>query len=397
LYVHRAVRTFNQLKEGELTMTNNRYNLTEWAGAFGDLGVFIPLVVGYITIMGLDPLGILVIFGVSLIGTGVYFRTPIPVQPMKVIAAVAIVQVAFITPNMIWGAGLFTGIFWIALGMSGLLKRLGKIVTKPVILGLVLGIGISLMFQGITFMRTSIVIGIVALVITFLLLRIKKVPALLVLLLFGIIIALVESPELWQELRGIQPGLRMPTFALSTFRLSDLGWGILLLAIPQIPLTLGGAIISTTAQNNKLFPDRPVTEKKLAISLGLVNTLSPIFGGVPMGHGVGGMLTHTRFGAKTGGATIILGSTFLLLGLFFSDSVLLLFGLIPTSILGVILFLAGAEIALMSRDIGREKKNIIVLVITAGFSLWNIAIGFAVGLVVQELVKRLDKRKGEEL
>jgi MFS superfamily sulfate permease-like transporter len=69
--------------------------------------------------------------------------------------------------------------------------------------------------------------------------------------------------------------------------------------------------------------------------------------------------------------------------------VLLLFGLIPTSILGVILFLAGAEIALMSRDIGREKKNIIVLVITAGFSLWNIAIGFAVGLVVQELVKRL--------
>jgi MFS superfamily sulfate permease-like transporter len=369
-------------------MTKNRYGLGEWSGAFGDLGTFIPLVVGYISIMRLDPLGILVMFGVFLIATGLYFKTPLPVQPMKAIAGVAIVQTAVISPNILWGAGIFTGLFWLVIGLSGALKHIGKIVKKPVILGLVLGLGINFIIQGITFMREDVLISVIALILTFALMFNKKIPALLILLLFGIIAALVQNPQLGQELRLITPGFRLPSFALGSLTIAEVGSGILILALAQIPLTLGNAVFAVTSQNNQTFPDRPITEKKVALSQGIMNVVSPIFGGIPMCHGAGGMASHVRFGAKTGGATIILGGVLLILGLFFSNSVLLMFSMIPASILGVILLFAGLELAMTSRGIGGDKRDFYVLILTAAFSIWNIGIGFLVGLIAQELVKR---------
>ncbi|MDP1990441.1 MAG: putative sulfate/molybdate transporter [Syntrophales bacterium] len=67
-------------------------------------------------------------------------------------------------------------------------------------------------------------------------------------------------------------------------------------------MTLGNAVIALVAENNELFPDRKVTEKKIAISRRIMNMVAPIFGGVPMCHGAGGMAGHVRFGAKTGGS-----------------------------------------------------------------------------------------------
>jgi len=53
------------LRSGRKTMRlwGNDYNKMEFAGAFGDLGTLIPFVVGYITLNKMDPLGILVAFG----------------------------------------------------------------------------------------------------------------------------------------------------------------------------------------------------------------------------------------------------------------------------------------------------------------------------------------------
>ncbi|MNC91396.1 hypothetical protein D3C83_76500 [compost metagenome] len=78
--------------------------------------------------------------------------------------------------------------------------------------------------------------------------------------------------------------------------------GALFLALPQVPLTLGNAIIAITEENNRLFPERRVTEEKVAVSTGIMNLLGPIVGAVPMCHGAGGMAGHVRFGARTGGA-----------------------------------------------------------------------------------------------
>jgi len=366
----------------------NRYGLSEWAGAFGDLGTLIPFVIGYIAILDIDPLGMLLTFGVFLIASGLYYKTPFPVQPMKAIGGAAITQATLITPNMVWGAGLFSGLFWLVIGLSGALKFISKLVSKPVIRGIVLGLGISFIIQGTTMMRTDIIIAVIALILTFLMFISKRIPAMLLLLVFGIAVTLIKMPDYWQEITAIRPAFRLPEFALSTLTWNDMLAGVFILAIPQIPLTLGNAVIATTAENNRLFPDRPVTENKVAVSKGIMNLLSPVIGGIPVCHGVGGMASHVRFGAKTGGSVVILGGFLLLLGLFFSNSVVLLFEMIPASVLGVILIFAGLELAMSARDVGPEKADFYVLLFTAGFSLWNVGIGFLAGLIMQVLVRR---------
>lgn len=374
-------------KESIHKLLGNRYDRLEWAGAFGDLGTLIPFIVGYIAIIKLDPLGVLFMFGILLIGSGLYYKTPIPIQPMKAIGGAAITQAA-ITPGMVWGAGIFTGLFWLILGLTGKLNYISKIATKPVIRGIVLGLGLLFIMEGTKMMRTDFLIAVIALLITFILLTSKRVPAMFILIIFGVFAGLVKNPELLQELATIHVDFRLPQFSLGQISWSEFFMGSLILAIPQIPMTLGNAVIATTSENNRLFPKHPVTENKLAISQGIMNLISPLFGGIPMCHGAGGMAGHVRFGARTGGALVILGVILLIVALFFSSSVLVLFNIFSASVLGVILFFAGLELAVSARDVSREKGDFYTLIVTAGFSLWNIGIGFIAGLVMQEMLKR---------
>src|ERR1019366_9759766 len=76
----------------ELAQRRNRYDRMEWAGAFGDLGTLIPFVAAYVGVLKLDPFGVLLAFGASMVVCGLYYRTPFPVQPMKAIGAVAALQ-----------------------------------------------------------------------------------------------------------------------------------------------------------------------------------------------------------------------------------------------------------------------------------------------------------------
>jgi len=366
----------------------NSFKLTEWSGAFGDLGTMIPFVIGYISIVGIEPLGILLSMGAFLVLAGLYYKTPLSVQPMKAIGGAAITQAALITPNMVWGAGLFSGLFWLVIGLSGALKYISRLVSKPVVIGIIAGLGISLILQGISAIGTDWVIAVIALALTFLMFINKRIPAMLILLVFGVLVTAIQSNGFLQELASIRPGFRLPQFALGSLSWNDLLTGVLILAIPQIPLTLGNAVIATTSENNRLFPDRPVSEKKVAVSKGIMNLIAPVIGGVPVCHGAGGVASHVRFGAKTGGAVIIYGSFLILMGLFFSDSVLLIFNMIPSPVLGVILFFAGLELAMSVRGIGSEKKDVYVMLVTVGFSLWNVGIGFLAGLIMQVLVKR---------
>jgi hypothetical protein len=94
---------------------------------------------------------------------------------------------------------------------------------------------------------------------------------------------------------------------LGSLTLNDFIVGTIFLALPQVPLTLGNAVIAITEENNRLFPNRPVNESKISTSTGLMNLLSASVGGVPMCHGAGGMAGHVQFGARTGGALVILG------------------------------------------------------------------------------------------
>ena len=85
---------------------SNRYDRMEVAGAFGDLGTLVPFVVAYISVLKMDPFGVLLAFGLAMVVCGLVYRTPMPVQPMKAAGAIATTQAAqtiVITPAMVWG------------------------------------------------------------------------------------------------------------------------------------------------------------------------------------------------------------------------------------------------------------------------------------------------------
>jgi MFS superfamily sulfate permease-like transporter len=107
-----------------------------------------------------------------------------------------------------------------------------------------------------------------------------------------------------------------------------------------------------------------------------------------MCHGAGGMAAHVMFGARTGGASIILGSTLLLLGLFFSASIETIFRLFPHSVLGVMLFMAGLQLALGSRDADVDKTDRFVIIATAAIAIWNVGLAVLFGVVAYHCAKK---------
>jgi MFS superfamily sulfate permease-like transporter len=365
-----------------MRLWGNEYNRMEFAGAFGDLGTLIPFVVGYITLNKMDPLGILVAFGLFKIFVGLYFRTPVPIQPMKAIGGMAIAHAGSITPGMIWGSGIFTGIFWLLMGFTGAITWIEKITTKPVVRGIMLGLGLSFVVEGLGMIRGEPLFAIGGVIITLLLLNSRRFPAMLVLLGYGIVLAFIQKPELLRELSQISLRFRVPEMTFARMSWQDLLAGFVILGLPQAPLTLGNAIIGTVAENNQHFPNRKVTAKTISIDHGVMNLVSTFIGGVPMCHGAGGMAGHIRFGAKTGGALVILGVIVLMTALFLSDSVALLFQFFPRPILGVILFFAGVELALVVKDVKLKKEHLFVLLITAGTAMWNMGVAYLSGLIL---------------
>lgn len=385
-------QTPHHKRSGLARAPRNRFDRMEWAGAFGDLGTLIPFLVAYITLLKMDPFGVLFAFGVAKVVSGLYYRTPFPIQPMKAIGAISTTQAAqtlTITPNMVYGAGIATGLIWLVLGLTGATRRVASIVGRPVALGIILGLGFSFMLDGIRMMAEGWLLGGAALAMTLLLLKNRVLPVMFLLLVLGAVAACIENPALLAELRDTEMAFRLPAWSLGTMTWQDFALGAVFLAFTQVPLTLGNAIIAVTEENNQLFPDRPVTERKVSISTGIMNVLAPAVGGVPMCHGAGGMAGHVAFGARTGGSLIILGSLILAIALFFSGSVDTLFKMFPAPILGVILFLTGAQLAVGVND-GKStpKEDALVLFGTAAFAMWNIGVAFVFGVAVYQMLRR---------
>jgi MFS superfamily sulfate permease-like transporter len=268
------------------------------------------------------------------------------------------------------------------MGITGAITWIEKVTTKPVVRGIMLGLGLSFVVEGLGMMRGEPLFAIGGVLITLLLLSSKRFPAMLCLLAYGIVVASIQKPELFKELSNLSVRFRFPELTFGRMSWQDLLAGFIILGLPQAPLTLGNAIIATVSENNAFFPDRKVTAKTISIDHGVMNLIGTCIGGIPMCHGAGGMAGHIRFGARTGGALVILGVIVLLTGLFLSDSVALLFQVFPRSILGVILFFAGVELALVVKDIKLKKQNLFVLVVTAGTAMWNMGVAYLAGLIL---------------
>ncbi|HEV7612868.1 MAG TPA: putative sulfate/molybdate transporter [Steroidobacteraceae bacterium] len=363
----------------------------EWAGAFGDLGTLIPFVVAYIAVLKIDPFGILFTFGAAMVACGLYYKTPFPVQPMKAIGAVATTQAAqtaVITQAAVYSASLVTGLLWLILGLTGAATHISRLVPRFVVVGIVLGLGLGFMLEGIKMMNSGWVVAAVGLVGTLLLLTNRSIPAMFLLLFFGAVCGAVQNPVFLQALYAVKFQFHTPHFVFSSITWYDFMVGTVFLALPQLPLTLGNAVIGITEENNRLFPDRLVTEKIVATSTGLMNLAGAAVGGVPMCHGAGGMAGHVAFGARTGGAPIILGVLLLSFAFCFSSSIGAVFSLFPQAVLGVILFLTGAQLALGSCDFSENKGERFITLATAAFAMWNVGLAFIAGMTLAHIARR---------
>ncbi len=368
-----------------------RFDSREWSGAFGDLGTLVPFLLAYVTVVGVAPAGMLLGFGAALVATGLYYRTPMAVQPMKAIGAVSIAgaaQSATVTPEAIAVATLATGVIWLVLGMTGTAERVLRWIGRPVIIGITLGLGLAFMLQGTQMMATAVWFSAPLLLVTILLLARKAIFAMVLILVSGVVWALINDPAMFNVIAATRPGFVAPAWPFADLSWTAVFTGIVLLALPQVPLTLGNAVLAPVEFNNKEFPDRPMTERRAAVSTGIINTLGSCIGAVPMCHGAGGMAAQVSFGARSGGAPVILGLILIVLALGFSDSLAVLLRLFPLPALGVMLFLAGLQLALGSCDFARDKGERFVTLGTAALAIWNVGIAFLFGILFLYIARR---------
>jgi len=383
----------------------------EFAGSLGDLGTLLPLAIGMVMVNGMSITGVLYSIGIFYLLAGFYFGVPVPVQPMKAIGAYA-VATGMIAPQVAASVGL-VGLFLFLIGITGTINFIGSLIPKSVIRGVQLSTGLLLIGQGIKMilgksfqqiaaqsnephltiqtigpLPIGICLGIVGLAITLFLLKNKKYPAATVVLLLGALTGVLFGTH--EGFDQLVPGIYLPELLPLGFpKIPDLTVALLVLVLPQLPMTIGNAIIANADLSKEYFGEesRKVTYKSTTLSMAFANGLSFLLGGIPLCHGAGGLAAHYSFGARTGGSNVIIGTLFLALALFFGPHALVLINLLPMSILGVLLIFAGSQLGLSILDMFARKDMFIVLIIVSVTLTTTLAWGFLVGVFLAHLLK----------
>jgi MFS superfamily sulfate permease-like transporter len=299
----------------------------------------------------------LVFSGLANIITGVLFGVPLPVQPMKAIAAVAISQK--FTKEETAAAGLVVSIAVLFLSVTGLLHWLHRVVPVPVVKGIQVGAGLSLAISAGTALIQPLAWHTPALdnriwaAAAFLLLvvaaLVPRFPYALLVFLLGLVLALSQAPATGS------PSHNAALWSPHPFIPSKETWlpSALSAALPQLPLTTLNSILAVTSLSASLFPTfpPPPSTTALGLSVALSNLVGCWFGAMPVCHGSGGLAGQFRFGARSGASIIFLGSIKLLLGLFAGDAVVPLLQRFPKSLLGVMVLAAGVELAKVGQSV----------------------------------------------
>ncbi len=371
------------LDEKEVEKKYKKFTLREFGGAFGDWGTLVPFIIGYISIVGLSPAGIFITLGITNIILGVKFNLPLPVQPQKTIGTVAISR--HWNADLVISTGFGTGVIWFLLGFS---KKLNYIVSKvPIIAvrGIQLGLAFILGWTGILLFSENIILGFISISIILLLIKNKPIPSAIILTFGGILLMFFTGIINITELK-----FSIPSFSFGIPTWDNFLYGMVYAGIAQLFLTLTNVMIATVVLIKELFPEKKgIDANTLAYNMGAMNLINPFLVGMPLCHGSGGLMAQYAFGARTGGSMILEGIMELLLGLFFSDILFLLFTKFPMAILGAMLiytaFLLG-KIAFKDFNI----KTFPIILISAIFSYFiNIAIGFLIGITLYYIFKKV--------
>lgn len=357
------------------------FNRHELSGAFGDIGTDFPLIVAMVLAADLHAPSVLIMFGLMQVATGLLYKIPMPAQPLKAMATLVIAQQ--LDGGLLFGAGLAIGVVMLGLSLSGALDGLAKLIPKVVIRGLQLGLGITLALLALKQYIPSdglngYLLSVLAFGLILLLIGNKKYPAAIVVIVLGVLYALLFNLN-FHDL-GQAVGINLPKWNLPSR--DDMVKGFFLLALPQIPLSLGNSILATRQVAADLFPERkPLTIKKIGLSYSLMNLINPFFSGIPTCHGAGGLVGHYTFGGRTGGSAVIYGLLYLVMGLFFGENFQTIIHVFPLPILGVILLFESVALMLLIRDVVHETKGL-VIVLLVGVMAAGLPYGFLVAMIV---------------
>ncbi len=365
-----------------------RFDLAEAGGAFGDLGTFVPLVVSLVAVCHLDIGSVLLFAGAYNVLTGYLFNQPVPVQPMKAIAAVAIAE--GLAPGSIAAAGLGAGTVVFILGITGGIEVIERRIPRAIVRGIQLGVGLKLLGKGLAMVGATPMVALdswltAALAAAFILAVAgrKRVPSALILFGAGLLLIVLTTPRITE---GLSLGWNGPVLSLPSA--SEWRDGLLLGTLPQLPLTLFNSVLAVCALSSDLFPGRGIGTRAMATSVGLMNIIGCWFGAMPMCHGAGGLAGQYRFGGRTGGCVVMLGVAKMTVALVLGSTAAVLLAAYPVSILGVLLCFAGAELALPARDC-TDRDDFFLAVATAGGTLAvNTAVGVAIGVLAAVFLSR---------
>lgn len=429
--------------------TTLRLKTTLWselAGSVGDLGTYIPILLSLTLTSHLDLSTTLIFTSLYNISTGLLFNIPMPVQPMKSIAAVAVSELPHLTVPQISAAGISTAVVLLFLGATGLMSFLYKFIPLPVVRGVQLSQGLSFAFTAVKYIQfnqdfakgksgsTRSWVGLDGLIIalfSFLFLIIctgsgdsgvqdslhtprdpedieqqrnnllnqsqsqcqrrvrnrlrvlSSIPAALIVFLVGIVVCFIRDPSIFKDLQ-----LGPSKIQLVKFTWEDWKVGFLRAAIPQIPLSILNSVIAVCKLSGDLFPEKEVSATAVSISVGVMNLVGCWFGAMPVCHGAGGLAGQYRFGGRSGLSVVFLGVGKLVLGLVFGNSFGRILSRFPIGILGVLLLFAGVELAMASRDMNSKEESFVMLVCAAvSLTGSSAALGFGCGIVLFLLLK----------
>ncbi|KAI9484683.1 hypothetical protein BDB00DRAFT_965006 [Zychaea mexicana] len=392
-------------------------NLTlhELSGSLGDLGTLLPIMVSLAIAGQINLTSTLWFGGLWNIASGLGFHVPMCVQPMKAIAATVLSSNLTIEENMSAGLGVAAIIFF--LGATRTIHLVGSYTPVAVVRGIQFGAAASLMKKAYDLVKTLewtitadnwsdnntwVLLSFIFVIICYR----TRIPSALILFIIGLIFALIrmfgtERDTLglpWPVAAGHYPDTIIgptPEEFRNGFATAGLG---------QIPLTALNSVIALSALIDDLFPDHHADTAKISMSVGAMNLIGCWFGSMPFCHGSGGLAGQYRFGARSEVSIIILGLCKLILGIIFGSSLVGLLQVFPNSILGVLLFISGVELASAARALNngvydevKQKENWTVMLVTLGviIAYGNDGIGFLSGLVAALIlsVQRLGIRE----
>ena len=380
-----------------------RFDRAELAGAVGDLGVLVPIAVALIVKNGLTPTAVLLPAGLLYVVAGLIYRLPVPVQPLKAFGAIAIAH-GFGADDIAAGA-LLMGAIFVVLGASGVLDWVAKVFPHPIIRGIQLSVG--LLFCQLAWKLVSATpkafadhrhsvwwLGGATLVIIAVALLLRRHEITLVFIALAVVAMMLtfHSAVTFGPSAVHFPHLSRAAFAAAAVAL----------VLPQVPLSFANSCLATADVARTYFGDAAsrVRPGRLALTIGLANLFAGGISGMPVCHGAGGMTAHRTFGARSGGAPVMLGSGLIALALALGATLTAALSGFPVPILAGLLTVAGLLHIALLKDLRRPAHWALALAVGITGFLSNLAVALLGGLLVWWVARSIQawqaRRRGED-